>query len=243
MVSNRKQKIEKSFGKKVLSYNKHAILQKECAANFCTILPQSSPQNILEIGCGTGFLTEKLQKKYPAAKITAIDIAPEMVNACRQKFTGYKNLSFQTIDGEDLNLNEKFDLIVTNLTVQWFNNPVQGLENLRNILTTNGEIYFSTIGQKNFQEWKKILEELNLPSGILETPEYKGIITEEEKIIPYKNAIDFLRGLQKIGAHQPREGYNTLSYKDLQKACSAFDTVHKGQITWHVLYGCLRPLS
>lgn len=238
-MQNRKQKIEKSFGQKVASYNRHAGLQKGCAQKLCGFLPDNNPLKILEIGCGTGFLTEELQKKYPQAEIQGIDISKEMVTACRQKFTGYQNLSFDICDGEYFKSGEIFDLIVSNLAVQWFDDPTQGLKNLSKNLNLEGKLFFSTIGPQGFKEWKKILNALNLSSGIIGTPDYEGIFDEQKKVISYNNALDFLRNFKKIGAHQPRENYKQLSQAELRKACNAFDTEHHGKITWHIFYGCL----
>ncbi len=243
MTLTRKEKIGNSFGEKVAFYNKHAFLQRECAQKLCELLPNTKPLKILEIGCGTGFLTEELQKKYPQAKILGIDISKEMVSCCSQKFTGYHNLSFQKLDGESFKLSEKFDLIVTNLTVQWFQTPSKGLQKLCKNLNNNGRLFFSTLGNKSFQEWGNILNGLNLPSGILPTRNYTGIFYQSEKIVPYKNAINFLQNLKKIGAHQPREGYRSLSQTNLRNACKAFDTAYQGNITWHILYGCLDALG
>lgn len=238
-MKNRKEKIENSFDKKAHSYNRHASLQKKSAQNLCQLLPNTQPLKILEIGCGTGFLTEELQKIFPNSEIIGIDISKNMVASCQQKFTGHSNLNFQVMDGENINLDQKFDLIISNLSIQWFENPVTGLRKLCGNLTDGGALYFSTIGNKSFWQWQQILEELNLPSGILKSPSYDGIFTEEEEIITYKNAIDFLQNFKKIGAQQPREKYKPLSTKNLKKACSTFDTAHNGCITWHILYGCL----
>lgn len=234
-----KEKIEKSFGNKVASYNRHAFLQKETACKLCSLLPNSKPSKILEIGCGTGFLTEELQKKYPKSEILGIDISREMVASCRQKFTGYQNIDFQISDGEFFKTTEKFDLIVSNLAVQWFEDPVQGLQNLAQYLNDNGISFFTTIGQDSFKEWKDVLNKLNFSNGIIESPSYRGIFIEDKKNITYRNALDFLRNFKKIGAHQPRADYVPLNAGELAKACKSFDTEHQGQITWHILYGAL----
>ncbi len=239
MNFNRKKQIEDSFGKKAKSYNRHAFLQKESAKKLCGFLPDHQPVNILEIGCGTGFLTQELKAKYPTAHILAIDISKEMVASCRQKFTGYQNMDFEVADGECFNTDTKFDLIVSNLSVQWFENPVTGLQDLCALLQKNGALFFTTIGKDGFQEWKNILSNLNLSSGIIGSPEYHGVFAEEKKTIAYKNTLDFLRSFKKIGAHQPRPDYKPLKASQLKRACLAHDERYKGQITWHILYGAL----
>jgi malonyl-CoA O-methyltransferase len=243
MLSIRKQKIENSFGSKVASYNRHAFLQKESAQKLCFFLPEIAPLKILEIGCGTGFLTQELQKKYPESEILSIDISKEMIKACTQKFLGYNNFQFNVMDGEHFHSSEKFDLIISNLSIQWFEKPLQGLKDLTKFLTDDGVLFYTTIGKKSFQEWKDILTNLNLSSGIIGSPDYEGIFQEDKKIISYKNSLDFLRNFKKIGAHQPRPDYVPLTSSQLKQACTAHDTAYNGQITWHILYGALDSSS
>lgn len=239
MALNRKQKIEKAFSQKVHSYDRHAVLQKDTAKKLCSFLPDNNPLKILEIGCGTGFLTEELQRKYPQAEILCTDISKEMILASQQKFTGYRNLSFQVMDGENFLIDQKFDLIVSNLTVQWFDNPLTGLKKICQNLKIDGLLYFSALGKNSFNQWIETLNSLNLPAGILDTPAYKGIFEEVEQIIQHKDALEFLRNLKVIGAQNPKSGYEPLSAANLRKACKTFDSKHNGQITWHLLYGCL----
>ena len=239
MLSIRKQKIENSFGSKVASYNRHAFLQKESAQKLCSFLPNLAPINILEIGCGTGFLTDLLQKKFPNSQILGIDISQNMIEACSQKFERNNNIKFSVMDGENFNSPEKFDLIISNLSIQWFENPVQGLKNLTKYLTPNGQLFYTTIGADSFKEWKDILTDLKLSSGIIGSPNYEGVFQEDKNIITYKNSLDFLRNFKKIGAHQPRSDYIPLTSSQLKQACNAHDFKYKGQITWHILYGAL----
>ena len=246
MSLSRKQKIDRSFGQKTASYNHHAVLQKEMAKKLCDLLSNVAPQNILEIGCGTGFLTQNLIQKFPTAQIKAIDISKNMIAACRQKFKGYQNIDFQVADGENFDDGHKYDLIVSNLSVQWFDNPVTGLKYLTKMLNTHGALYFTTIGPSSFKEWISTLHDLNLESGIIGTPDYRGIFTEEIKQISYQSCLDFLRNFKKIGAHQPRIDYQKLTAPQLKQACQYFDFKHDGKVTWQILFGALdlsgRPL-
>lgn len=41
---------------------------------------------ILDLGCGTGISTTTINKKYPYAKIFALDISPSMLSICYKKF-------------------------------------------------------------------------------------------------------------------------------------------------------------
>ena len=47
-------------------------------------LPKSTPEEILEIGCGGGRSVYELLKKYPSSKVTAIDFSPVSVDKTAQ---------------------------------------------------------------------------------------------------------------------------------------------------------------
>lgn len=239
MNLKRKRKIQKSFGDKVSSYNLHAVIQKKTAQKLCAFLPAVMSQKILEIGCGTGFLTEELQRKYPKSDILSLDISKEMITSCRQKFTGFKNIEFQVSDGEIFQSPEKFNLIVSNLSVQWFDNPPEGLQNLLRLLSDDGVLFFTAIGRDEFKEWRHILSTLKLPSGIIDIPDYDGIFFEDKKTIVYKNALDFLRHLKRTGTHQPSPNHTPLNAAQLKQACAAHDSEYQGHITWHIVFGAL----
>lgn len=238
-MSNLKYKtsVAKAFDSKVIAYDRHAKLQMKCAERLAAMLPDSAPVRILEVGCGTGFLTKLLQRRYPEAHITAIDIAGNMVGYCHQKFTGFLNVDFALADGEFFETAERYDLIVSNLSVQWFENPLTGLENLQRHLRPQGHIFYSTIGAQSFQEWQSTLAGLNLPQGLVARPAYEGIIEEQKEVIRYKSAWDFLKDLKNIGTHQHHQGYRPLSPARLKQACARFDEAHQGRVTWHILYG------
>jgi tRNA (cmo5U34)-methyltransferase len=76
-------------------------------------LPSTS-KRILELGCGTGELSLKILKRFPEAKIIALDYSPRMIDFAQDKISqaGYKD-NWQGVEadfGEWANNPEKFDL-------------------------------------------------------------------------------------------------------------------------------------
>jgi ubiquinone/menaquinone biosynthesis C-methylase UbiE len=72
---------------------------------------------VLEIGCGTGQLTERLAGS--AFDLTAIDIGPSLIAAARQRLTG-ADVSFQVTSFEDLAIaDESFDLVISAAAFHW----------------------------------------------------------------------------------------------------------------------------
>lgn len=232
MQSLNKQKIEQAFDKGAENYDWAGLIQREVAEKLMSFTPENLPRTILEIGCGTGFLTKMLIKKFPEAQITAIDISGKMIEKCQSKLPF---IDFEKEDAETYIPSQKFDLIISNMTVQWFEDSVAGLERLKSFLKPNGQMLFSTLGQKNFWQWQDVLKDLNLTSGLLSAPIYNDIIEEQEEPVMYQHPIDFIKGLKDIGASHSKAP--TLSPSQLKSACNLFQSKHCCNMTWHILYG------
>jgi len=77
---------------------------------------------ILEIGCGTGQLTERLA--VPGFQLTAIDIGPSMVAAARQRLAdavvSFEVTSFESLTAADAS----FDLVISAAAFHWIDPEV-----------------------------------------------------------------------------------------------------------------------
>ncbi len=72
---------------------------------------------ILDMGAGTGLLTQYLYKKYERAEFTLIDLSDEMLNIARQRFKGKSNFSYITGDYVKYDFQDKFDIITSSLSI------------------------------------------------------------------------------------------------------------------------------
>ena len=82
-----KQRIRESFNRAANSYDSAASIQRRIcerllAAHELCLAP--SP-DILDAGCGTGYGTRLMQKKWPGARISAVDFAPTMLEIAREE--------------------------------------------------------------------------------------------------------------------------------------------------------------
>ena len=111
----------------------------------------NSSIRILELGCGTGYVTEQLSNLFPKAHITAIDFAESMIAVAKTR-QNVKNVMFYCEDIERLQLEETYDVIISNATFQWLNDLKQVIRNLFHHLSIDGILLFSTFGQETFQE-------------------------------------------------------------------------------------------
>ncbi|WLV24357.1 malonyl-ACP O-methyltransferase BioC [Aciduricibacillus chroicocephali] len=153
-----KEKVNRNFSRQAKQYDRFANVQKKMAENLMAQLPsQKNVINILEVGCGTGYLTERLLERYSEVRITAIDLAEGMIEFMRDRFAGEGRLLLLCEDAERFSpaYSEKYDLIVSNAAFQWLTNPAKTLERFANYLSAEGEMHFTTFGRRTFQELHK----------------------------------------------------------------------------------------
>lgn len=83
-------------------------------------------RSILELGCGTGNITERLN----GYNVYAIDNSEEMLTIASSKLFNKRNIKFINMDIRKLELNRKFDLAIAGLDVI---NYLKNEEDLRNV--------------------------------------------------------------------------------------------------------------
>src|SRR5699024_10703133 len=123
-----KKEIAAKFGSAAPYYDQHAELRMEAANRLMASLQPWKdiipPGPIVELGCGTGFVTKGLAELYPERKVEAIDLSEQMVAHCRNKLEGYQNITFRTADAEQpAHTDPYYALAVSGFTAHWFRDP------------------------------------------------------------------------------------------------------------------------
>jgi malonyl-CoA O-methyltransferase len=176
-----KELIRKNFSLYARYYDKYASVQNLCARKLIDRITLDGFRAILDVGCGTGNYTRFLKDKFPSARIRALDISPNMVEVAREKL-GSGQIEFIVTDGEALDTGERFDLISSNATFQWFENLKETLLRYKGLLNERGVISFSIFGPDTFRELKCALKELyseKVPlasSGFIGHDEIEGML-------------------------------------------------------------------
>lgn len=84
------EKMGDFFNARLEGYEEHQMTTIDFAQEFypftAECLPKQAGSAILDLGCGTGLELEEYFKLNPAAKITGIDLAEEMLNFLKKKF-------------------------------------------------------------------------------------------------------------------------------------------------------------
>ena len=77
----------------------------------------AKPKRILDLGAGTGLLSYFWFQHFPESEYVLIDIADEMLNVARKRFSGINNVSYQILDYSNELPKEDFDVIASALSI------------------------------------------------------------------------------------------------------------------------------
>jgi len=173
-VVNR-ERVKRAFTHASSDYDRHAALQREIGERLIAHMEFTNiePRRILDIGCGTGFLTRLLRQRFRRAEIVALDLSHRMTCAAksRQGFSLPWRARTRFVTGDACALplaSESFDLVCSNLVMQWVPDPMRMMREMRRVLAPNGLMLFSTFGRRTLSELRESLARV--------APEHRGVL-------------------------------------------------------------------
>ncbi|EAH8426975.1 malonyl-ACP O-methyltransferase BioC, partial [Campylobacter jejuni] len=196
---------------KAKDYEKHAKVQDFMGLKLCEILKNlriSHFEKVFEFGCGRGELSKKLQNFITFDEYLKNDILDFKENSSILIF------DMNEIAKQDLS-KEKFDLIVSNATLQWLDLK-RIIPSLRDMLNQNGILLLSTFAEQNLKEIKQSTGfglnyfSLNELEQIFKVYFNEVKITQELIKLSFDNALDVFR-------HLKLSGVNSLGFYPLNK--------------------------
>lgn len=99
---------------------------------------EDSPQKVLDVGCGSGYLTAKIAEKVD--ECIGIDLSEKSITLARQKYQR-KNLSFVNSEISKYVPESKIDACVANMVFMSDPEWIQSIKHIYNILDWNGYFY------------------------------------------------------------------------------------------------------
>lgn len=76
-----------------------------------------TPKQILDLGAGTGLLSYFWFQHFPKSEYVLVDIADDMLNIARDRFSRLENVSYEVLDYSKEFPNGKFDIIASALSI------------------------------------------------------------------------------------------------------------------------------
>jgi len=211
-----KQKIKSNFNRFSKNYNSLANLQKQVAQRLFEIArPEiQNSQNILDLGCGTGFITQNIlsEKEFAQKNIFQLDIAYNML--LQSNFAPNQHIFNINADIENLPFKPgSFDLVLSSLALQWVNDLDRVLTNIKEIAhQSKSAVVFSIFLDGTLTELEKSARELNINLSInnfIALNSLKRIIGAnfnnyqievQDFTLEHENVLDLIHSIKHIGA-------------------------------------------
>jgi tRNA (cmo5U34)-methyltransferase len=121
-MGNRGDRLKESFDALASRYDNHRRWIVPDFAGFygaaveAAVLPAGT-LSILDIGAGTGLLSEMLLQACPRATITLLDISERMLEVARRRFAGREGIRFVVADERNADLGGPYDRVVSALSI------------------------------------------------------------------------------------------------------------------------------
>jgi tRNA (cmo5U34)-methyltransferase len=165
--------IKNKFNNIATEYDKERRSLISCFDDFYGIAvdmlqTEKAEPTVIDLGAGTGLLSQFILLKYPNAKITLVDVSDKMLEMAHVRFSDNKNISYVVSDYANYKFPDKYDFIVSALSIHHLTNEQKaGLYlNCYEALNVNGcfvnadQFIFDSKenDQLVFEKWKQRIE-------------------------------------------------------------------------------------
>ena len=205
------------FSKASERYEFSSDLQKKIGTELLSWIPgEKRYKFILDVGIGTGWLTERIGVKFSEAQLFGIDSAAGMISQAQGKDIDF----VLQADAQELPFkNAFFDLIISNCAYQWVPDLNKAFCSSFRVLKDQGDFYFSCFGKNTFKELQMSLKaaskDLTLRDSHWESVDQKNIsrmlavsgfedVEVHSEIVrrEFLDIFELIRWLKIIGANQ-----------------------------------------
>jgi len=240
-------------------YDASAVLQREIATRLSERLDyiKINPQRVLDLGCGTGYLSQDLLKRYSKAPVIALDLALNMAKKTSQLGGWRRRPKPVCADAEKLPLQtDSIDLIVSNLMLQWSNDLPKTFAGLHRVLAPNGLLLFTTFGPDTLKEirqsWQGIdtqphtstfVDMHDIGDALLQAGFINPVMDMEMITMTYKDVKQLMRDIKQIGASNTdtSRAKGLMGKAKLQQFMGAYEQFKTAAglypATWEIIYG------
>ncbi|MBW4423333.1 MAG: methyltransferase domain-containing protein [Nostoc desertorum CM1-VF14] len=148
-----------------LYQDKHAFVW-QYGEDLLKFLNPEPGESILDLGCGTGQLTEKIAQA--GAEVLGVDHAPTMIEKARQN---YPHIRFDIADARNFRVDKPLDAVFSNAVLHWVKKANSAIASIHQALKPGGRFVAEFGGKGNVQAiataLESALEALNISAKAL----------------------------------------------------------------------------
>jgi malonyl-CoA O-methyltransferase len=209
--------LARAFDRAAGGYEAAAWLQRLARAELIERLQYFSlqPQTVLDAGAGTCQAAGELARRYPRARVLALDLAAGMLAAAPHRRWPRRPIDRVCADAHALPLADRsVDLIYSSLMLQWSDRPDRLFVELARVLRPGGLLAFASFGPDSLCELRDAWRQADRGVHVSEFPDMpqlgaalmhagfiEPVLDAEQHRRDYPDVEALMRELKRIGAH------------------------------------------
>jgi malonyl-CoA O-methyltransferase len=234
--------LARALGQAAGGHEAAAWLQRRARAELLQRLQwfKLEPHCVLDLGAGTCQGALELARRYPAARVLAVDLAHGMLAAApRGRWGRRRRFGRVCADAYALPLaTHRCDLIYSNLMLQWCDRIDELCRELARVLRPGGLLLFASLGAGALQELRAAWTSADAGPHVHEFPDMpqlagalmragfvEPVIDLERELRHYPNVLALMRELKRLGCQNAAAGRrrNLGGRAALAAMCAAYE--------------------
>ncbi|MGO8719290.1 MAG: class I SAM-dependent methyltransferase [Acidobacteriaceae bacterium] len=123
-------------------YSAHGRFVTDLGANILEWLDPKPGEEVLDLGCGDGMLTEQIAQR--GAHVLGVDASPEMIDAARNR-----GVPVELMDATRMDFPRRFDAVFSNAALHWIHDQPALLRGVARALKPGGRFVAEMGGHGN----------------------------------------------------------------------------------------------
>lgn len=248
MAAVDKQAVAAAFGRAATHYHQHDALQRLSARQLLSQLPPQAFPHVLDAGCGPGSYSRYWRDR--GSDVTALDLSGEMLQQAQRQQAADR---YVQADIEDIPLPAgRFNLVWSNLAIQWCSDIQTALAQLYRQLCPCGTLAFTTLTAGSLPElnqaWRTVDNHPHANHFLAEEAlhealaKYRSRSVSTTLTLPFPDALSAMRSLKGIGATHLHQGRSSqpLTRGRLQQLQLAWPSqAGEYPLTYHLFTGVI----
>ncbi|SEM96937.1 methyltransferase domain-containing protein [Halomonas caseinilytica] len=242
-------RVAHAFSRAAPHYASRATAQHAMGEHLLPHLPDKA-ECLLDLGCGPGELTVRLARHYADhQRIEGLDLAPGMLDEARRRHS--EPIRWVCGDASMLpHTDASFDLVISNLAIQWCRDLDRVLGEIRRVLRPGGRALLNTLAPGTLHEVNQAWSQPGRPAALLDFHDaarhrlaarragFRRVVLEQrEERFHYPDLNAVMASIKGVGAQVARPG-KRLTRQDLTRARHRYEGLREAPglpVTYHLL--------